>query len=60
MTDKSHAEGPAERNAAWVPFARVLLLVILVILLYLLGSSMVRHRFFRGGEVAPNGRQIVP
>jgi hypothetical protein len=33
----------------WIGFARFLLLVLFLVSLYLLGQSMVRHHFFRGG-----------
>jgi hypothetical protein len=32
-----------------------LFVVILVVVFFLLGHSMVRHRFFRGGRVHRNG-----
>jgi len=34
---------------------RFLLLAALVIALFLLGQSMVQHRFFRGGRIDPYG-----
>jgi len=34
----------------WLGFARLLLLVAFLGLLYLLGRSMVRHHFFRGAQ----------
>jgi hypothetical protein len=34
---------------------RFLLLAALVVSLFLLGQSMVQHRFFRGGRIDRNG-----
>ena len=39
----------------WFGIGRFLFVVILVVVIFLLGPSMVRHRFFRGGWVNRNG-----
>ncbi len=51
MSANSNTTVPAERNSLWLGIAKFLLLAALVITLLLLGQSMVRHRFFRGGRV---------
>lgn len=42
-------------NSPWLGIARLLFIVVLVALFFLLGQSMVRHRFFRGGRYHRNG-----
>ena len=37
------------KSRAWLGFARLLLLLVFVVSVYLLGRSMVRHHFFHGG-----------
>jgi hypothetical protein len=56
MTANSEVPRPAEQNSRWVSIARVLFVVILAVLIYLLGQSMVRHRFFRGGRINQHDR----
>ena len=47
-------EDPAGRKPPSFGIGRFLLVVVLVVILFLLGQSMVRHRFFRGGRVHRN------
>lgn len=56
MTANSEAPRPAEQNSRRVSIAKVLFVVVLAVLIYLLGQSMVRHRFFRGGRVNQHDR----
>ena len=51
MTPNFNTAAPAGRNSPWVRTIKFLIIVVLVIILFLLGQSMVRHRFFRGGRV---------
>jgi hypothetical protein len=44
-----------ESQPPWVGFVKFLLLAILFILIFLLGHTMVNHRFFRGGWVNQRG-----
>ena len=46
---------PASRYSLWCEVGRFLFIVILVGILFLLGQSMVRHRFFQGGRQHWNG-----
>jgi hypothetical protein len=56
MTAKSDAPRPARQNSPWLFFAKAVIVVVLGVLIYLLGVSMVQHRFFRGGWVNQHGR----
>jgi len=42
--------GHAGRDPNWSGILKVLFVGILVVLFFLLGQSMVRHRFFQGGR----------
>jgi hypothetical protein len=46
---------PGEPNARWLGFAKFLFIVFFVVILFLLGQSMVHHRFFEGGRFHRNG-----
>jgi len=46
-----------ERNSPWLGPVKFLFLVLLVVIMFLLGRDMVRHRFFRGGSV--NQRDVL-
>ena len=37
------------------PFGQFVFVFVLVVILFLLGQSMVRHRFFQGGREHGNG-----
>lgn len=58
MTAKLDAPGSARRNSRWLFIAKAVFVVVLVLLIYLLGLSMVHHRFFRGGWV--NHGSLMP
>ena len=51
MTIVPNTTGSEVRQSPWLGFVKFLLLAILVGLIFLLGQSMVSHRFFRGGWV---------
>ena len=51
MTLISNTTDPAARQSPWLGIVKFLLLVILIVIIFLLGQDMVRHRFFRGGWV---------
>jgi hypothetical protein len=45
-------QGSRDRDQRpWLGFARFLLLMFFVVMLFLLGESMVRHHFFTGGAM---------
>jgi len=56
MTAKSDTPSPEIRSSPRLLIARVLVVVVLAALIYLLGQSMVRHRFFQGGRINQHGR----
>jgi hypothetical protein len=47
----SNTTDPAPGQPPWVGIVKFLLLVLLIVMIFLLGQAMVRHRFFRGGWV---------
>jgi hypothetical protein len=49
--------GPPEQNSPWPGVVKFLFLVLLIVIMFLLGQDMVRHRFFRGGWV--NQRDVL-
>jgi hypothetical protein len=51
MTIVPNTTGSEVRQAPWLGFVKFLLLAIVLGLIFLLGQSMVSHRFFRGGWV---------
>jgi hypothetical protein len=55
MAMDSNPIGQPGSESPWFGIGRFLFVVILVVLIFLLGQSMVRHRFFRGGWVNRNG-----
>ena len=57
MGSNSNMTGPAGRNSPWLGPVKFLFLVLLVVIMFLLGRDMVRHRFFRGGRV--NQRDVL-
>jgi ABC-type microcin C transport system permease subunit YejE len=57
MGPNSNMTGPAGRNSPWLGIVKFLFLVLLVVIIFLLGQDMVRHRFFRGGWV--NQRDVL-
>jgi hypothetical protein len=55
MTTDLNATDPAGRKPPSFGIGQFLLIVGLAVILFLLGHSMVRHRFFQGGRVHRNG-----
>jgi hypothetical protein len=53
LTSKVRESG--ESQPPWMGMVKFLLLAILFILIFLLGHTMVSHRFFRGGWVNQRG-----
>ena len=51
MTVIPNTTAQPERQSPWLGIVKFLLLAMLVGLIFLLGQSMVRHRFFRGGWI---------
>lgn len=46
---------PERRESPWVRLAQFLLLVAFAVAVFLIGLSMVHHRFFQGGRMDPYG-----
>jgi hypothetical protein len=57
MSTNSKMIGPTEQNSPWLGVVKFLFLVFLIVIIFLLGRDMVRHRFFRGGWV--NQRDVL-
>jgi hypothetical protein len=55
MTMNLNKAVPPGRKSPWFEIGRVLSFVALAAALFLLGQSMVQHRFFRGGWINQNG-----
>jgi hypothetical protein len=55
MANDSDTTGPAESKSPWLGIGRFLLVVALIVMFFMLGRSMVHHRFFRGGWVDRHG-----
>jgi hypothetical protein len=55
MTISSNTPGSGDQKPRWNEIRKFLFIVALVVIFYLLGRSMVRHRFFQGGRTHPNG-----
>ena len=51
MTIIPNTTDPAARQSPWLGIVKFLLLVLLIVIIYLVGQAMVKHRFFRGGWV---------
>jgi ABC-type microcin C transport system permease subunit YejE len=51
MTLFSNTRDSKARQSPWLGIVKFLLLAILIVIIFLLGQAMVRHRFFRGGYV---------
>ena len=49
--------GPTEQNSPWQEIVRFLFVALLIVIIFVLGRDMVRHRFFRGGRV--NQRDVL-
>jgi hypothetical protein len=59
MTIRLDTTAPEGRKSKWVGLGKFLFIVVLVVIFFLLGQSMVRHRFFRGGRRNQNS-SIAP
>jgi hypothetical protein len=55
MATESHPTDPAGPKPPSFGFGQIVVALVLLIILLLLGQSMVRHRFFRGGRYHQNG-----
>jgi hypothetical protein len=55
MTTDLNTTDPAGRTPPSFGIGRLLFAVVLAVLFFLLGQSMVRHRFFEGGRFHRNG-----
>ena len=55
MLTPSIDNSPLGPRPLWLQIVRVLSVAVLVFSLFLLGHSMVRHRFFRGGRIDQSG-----
>ena len=55
MTTDLNATDPSGQKPPSFGIGQFLLIVVLAVILFLLGHSMVRHRFFQGGRVHRNG-----
>jgi hypothetical protein len=55
MTTDLNSTGPAGREPPRFGIGSLVFIVVLVVILFLLGQSMMRHRFFRGGRINRNG-----
>jgi hypothetical protein len=49
MTTDLDTTRPEEPKCNWFGTGKFLFVIVLVVLFFLLGHNMVRHRFFRGG-----------
>ena len=55
MTTDSNSAAHAGRKPPRFGIGSLVIIVVLGVIFFLLGQSMVRHRFFRGGRINPNG-----
>jgi hypothetical protein len=55
MTKIANKEAPELQKLRWFRIGRFLFVVVLAVAVYLLGLSMVHHRFFRGGYINQHG-----
>jgi hypothetical protein len=55
MTTSLNTRAPAGRKPPSFGIGQFLFVVVLAVILFLLGQSMVRHRFFEGGRFHRNG-----
>ena len=51
MKSDSNSMAPEKEKAPWFKVAQALFVAGLVVALYLLGLSMVHHRFVQGGRI---------
>lgn len=55
MTVTLNEPAPENQKLLWARAAKVVLFVAFVVAVYLIGLSMVHHRFFRGGRIDQYG-----
>ena|GEM_PF-1370937 len=55
MAKAANSSHPSERKTPLFQVVKVAFIALFVALVFLLGLSMVHHRFFRGGRVHHNG-----
>jgi len=55
MTKNANKEASEQQKSRWFRIGRFLFVVVLAVAIYLLGLSMVHHRFFRGGYINQHG-----
>jgi flagellar basal body-associated protein FliL len=55
MTKNANEEAPERQKSLWFRIGQFLFVVVLAVAFYLLGLSMVHHRFFRGGYINQHG-----
>jgi hypothetical protein len=55
MKTNSNSAGSAGRKPPQFGIGSLVFVVVLVVVFFMLGQSMVRHRFFRGGWMTRNG-----
>ncbi len=51
MTTNLNIDAPDKRESTWPRIAQLVLVITFVVAVYLLGLSMVHHRFFQGGRI---------
>lgn len=55
MATNRNTTASQRQKSNWLRVVQVLLVATFVVAVYLLGLSMVHHRFFRGGWIDQNG-----
>jgi hypothetical protein len=55
MKKNANKEAPERQRSPWFRIGKFLFVVILAVTVFLLGLSMVHHRFFRGGYINQHG-----
>jgi hypothetical protein len=55
MTQNANKEASEQQKSRWFRIGRFLFVVVLAVAVFLLGRSMVHHRFFRGGYINQHG-----
>jgi hypothetical protein len=55
MTKNANKEASEQQKSRWFRIGRFLFVVVLAVAVFLLGLSMVNHRFFRGGYINQHG-----
>ncbi len=55
MTNQSQSPAPPDQKSCRFQIGLTLFLIGLLVAFFLLGNSMVNHRFFKGGRIDRNG-----